>query len=624
MRILGITALVLAFAQPYIPKDEQFASDGKLISIFVDNSYSMEANSKDGSVLYDAVSAARNIVSAFGFSDEFILITNDFSGKESSILNKDEALSLLDEIEISTQSQLLADIFAFENNIASHSKNNERITYLISDFQKKQFDFEHITVDTARRYFLVQMPSQQSNNVSVDSCWFTTPVFLPGQQVELTTRVSNYGNAEVYKLPVRLFVNDQQRAIATVDLKPNSYADVGMSYTISADVIQRGVIQIDDSPITFDDELYFAYQVKSSSNVINIEERSDFNIYLQALYGKDSIFSYTENYEDQVNYALFAHTQLIILNQLKNLSSGLKDELTKYVNNGGGLLIFPHPNLDVESWNVFLTSLNTSTYVQLIEQELKATLPDIENTYYKGALMRNEANTDMPIILKHYALQKSGNNPSQSILKLENGEDLLNVTNVGNGKVYLSTVAMADEFGQAHKHALFFIPLHNIGINSMMQRNYYTTIGEESVFTISESALHSEDLFTIKSRQDEFEFIPEQRSVGNETALYFHDQIKNAGFYDVVKGENAITSMAFNSHRKESDLSYYSDKELYQMAKNHLGDCEIMDGSTANLSNQVAALLNGTPLWRYFIFIALGCFLVEILLLRFWSRAKVK
>ncbi|MDL2308365.1 BatA domain-containing protein [Bacteroidales bacterium OttesenSCG-928-C03] len=623
-RIMGITALVLAFAQPYIPKDEQITGDGKLVSIFVDNSYSMEANSKEGSVLYDAVDAARNIVSAFNFTDEFILITNDFSAKESSILNKDEILLLLDEIEISTNSQNLSAILSFEQNVAARANNSEKISYLISDFQKRQFDFENMKLDSISHYFLVQMPSQQSNNVSVDSCWFTTPVFLPGQQVDLTARISNYGNSEVYKLPVRLYVNDQQRALISVDLKPNSYADVQMNYTVNAEGIQRGYIQIDDTPITFDDQLFFTYNVKSSANVVIIEEKNAFNTYLRAMYGKDSIFNYFENYEDQVNYALFANAQLIVLDQLKSLSSGLKDELEKYVVNGGNLLVFPNADLNAENWNPFLSRLEIGGYSQLVEQELKAIFPDVENVYYKGSVTRSDVNTDMPVILKHFALQKSSGNPSQSILKLENGDDLLNFANVGKGKVFLASVALADEFGQAHKHALFFIPLHNIGIKSMMQSDYYTSIGQETVFTVSENARSSEELFTVKSRQDNFEFIPEQRSIGNEAALYFHDQIKNAGFYDVIRSNDVLASLAFNSNRKESDLTCYSEKEIYKMAEEHDANLAVIDGSANNLSSQVATLLKGTPLWRYFILIALCSFLVEILLLRFWGRAKVK
>ena len=58
LRVLGIAALVFAFAQPFIPSDRQKNRTGNLVTIFLDNSYSMEANSKEGKTLYDAVDAA--------------------------------------------------------------------------------------------------------------------------------------------------------------------------------------------------------------------------------------------------------------------------------------------------------------------------------------------------------------------------------------------------------------------------------------------------------------------------------------------------------------------------------------------------------------------------------------
>jgi len=76
LRLLGITALVFVFAQPYIPLKNNRMDGEKIISVFVDNSFSMESLTQDGSLFQDAVDAAKNVVNAFTYSDDFILITN--------------------------------------------------------------------------------------------------------------------------------------------------------------------------------------------------------------------------------------------------------------------------------------------------------------------------------------------------------------------------------------------------------------------------------------------------------------------------------------------------------------------------------------------------------------------
>src|SRR5687767_13764757 len=54
-RILAITFLVLAFAQPYIPASEKEIIKGEqTISIYIDNSFSMAALGKNGTLLDEA------------------------------------------------------------------------------------------------------------------------------------------------------------------------------------------------------------------------------------------------------------------------------------------------------------------------------------------------------------------------------------------------------------------------------------------------------------------------------------------------------------------------------------------------------------------------------------------
>ena len=125
LRVLGIACLVLAFAQPFLHGNTKSTKKGNVISIFVDNSYSMETNSKNGSRLFDAVDAAKSIVQTFDFADDFVLTTQDFSGEESHILNKDQMLELLDQIEVSPNSHSFKEIHAFEKHtLQSSDKEN--------------------------------------------------------------------------------------------------------------------------------------------------------------------------------------------------------------------------------------------------------------------------------------------------------------------------------------------------------------------------------------------------------------------------------------------------------------------------------------------------------------------
>lgn len=619
LRILGIAALVFAFAQPFIPTDKNKSKKGNLVTIFLDNSYSMEANSKDGSMLYDAVDAAKSIVNAFGFSDDFVLTTQDFSGEESHILNKDQILEMLDKVQVSSNSHSLKDILTFEKNTCTNSSKGNVVHYYISDYQKNNFNIAQLKTDSATATFLIPMPNEDRNNVSVDSCWFLSPVFKVGNQVTFFARIHNYGKEDVEKLPVKLYVNDKQKSIAALDIPANSFVDCRMVYNIENIGTQCGRVVLEDAPITFDDQLFFTYEVTDNTNIAVIEDKEP-NRFLYALYGKDSVFNYNAMAYNQVNYSQLKQCEVIVLSEVPTISSGLADELSKFVKSGGTLLVFPAKELD-NSYRSFLSGLGAGSFETLTKKELKCGNINTESLYFKGALEDQKGQLDMPVTLQHYEI--SGGSGNEVIMSLEDGAPLLASYPVEKGKVILSAVAMNDDYGNAHRHALFFVPMHNIGIMSAMQSKLYNIIGVDNMQTIALKTENMDNVLTLKSRSNKEEFIPEQRRVGNETALYFHDQVHDSGLYDIVKDGVVIGTIAFNQNRKESDLECYDEGDLKKMAKSSDQNIDVISADTKNIAKSITDKLNGKALWKYFIIFALLCFLTEIILLRFWGKPKI-
>ena len=623
LRILGIAAIAFAFAQPYLPNTNFETQSGNIVSVFVDNSFSMEAQTQQTSFLNESIDRARKITEAFSYNDEFVLITNDFSAQESQIINKDELLSRLDDIEITPHSKSLAQILHFNDNVVAKSHKSQKLDYFISDFQKSQFEFSPLMYDSTRLSFLLPIENKNINNVSIDTCWFDMPVFQVGYNVGVTVRISNYGKEEVVKLPVKLYINNEQRALGAVDIKPNSHADYTLHYTIQNSGIQAGMLEIYDTPITFDDRLYFVYEVAPSASIIAIQDK-DRNRYLHALYGTDSLFYYNVMNVNQIDYSAFSSAQLIILDQIEAISTGLAAELEKYVQNGGILAVFPSEKMDVSLWSSFFNTLNIPNYQELLTLELKLGTINKESIYFKGALQKSESeHLEMPAV-SHYYTFENKNVSAEEIMRLENNSPFLTAYSVGKGRVILSAVALNDFYGNAHKNAIFFIPLHNLGLMGQLKNTLFYFIGSNEMVTIPQRAIGSEDIFVLKSKNNDIELIPEQRNMGDETQMFLHSQIQQAGFYDVMKGGTVYATLAFNYQRDESNLEYYSEKELEKIADHSEGRILLLSSHAKNLTQSISDSLSGKPLWRYFIFVALTCFLTEVLLLRFWGRAKMK
>ena len=78
-RCLAIAALVLAFAQPYIPGPGGAVKAGpRAVSLFVDDSYSMDGQNANGRLLDQARKSAQDAVMAYGATDRFQLLTGRF------------------------------------------------------------------------------------------------------------------------------------------------------------------------------------------------------------------------------------------------------------------------------------------------------------------------------------------------------------------------------------------------------------------------------------------------------------------------------------------------------------------------------------------------------------------
>jgi hypothetical protein len=103
-RSLAILFLVFAFARPFIP-GKNAANSGKqqAVSVFIDNSYSMETLNKEGTLLDEAKRRAKEVVSAYSINDHFQLLTQDFEGKHQRLLSRDEFNDAVDAVKISPQ-----------------------------------------------------------------------------------------------------------------------------------------------------------------------------------------------------------------------------------------------------------------------------------------------------------------------------------------------------------------------------------------------------------------------------------------------------------------------------------------------------------------------------------------
>ena len=176
-RILAIAALVFAFAQPYFKKNEIGSSQGeKLVSVYFDNSFSMNNVAQEFTLLDKAKEQAENVANLYNQSDKFQLITNDFVLKHQRFVTRQEFIDLVQEVTTSSVTRKLTQVEQKQLDFLNKEGSQNKFGYYISDFQKSTSNLESLKQDSTLITNFVHLSPELTGNVFIDSVWFDSPI----------------------------------------------------------------------------------------------------------------------------------------------------------------------------------------------------------------------------------------------------------------------------------------------------------------------------------------------------------------------------------------------------------------------------------------------------------------
>lgn len=619
-RLLAITCLVLAFAQPYIPVANSEVLKGvRHVGIYIDNSFSMANVNENGRLLEDAKNKAKDIIKAYSPNDKFLLTTNDFEGRHQRLASKDEVLEWIDEIKESPIHRKLSDVISRQKDVLNQVKETIPLSYIISDFQQNFVNVETYKIDTLLKVQFVPITALNNNNLYIDSLAFATPYRQLNQTEELWVRIVNKGDKNAENVPIKLFINGEQKAVAAANVEAGSSEMVKLSFSISKSGWQEAFIKITDYPITYDDELYFSFNVQDKINILCINDEKE-SPYINKLFKDDVFFNFKNVNEKQLNFAEISTNSFVILNELRAISSGLAQELHKFIQNGGSVLLIPSTNADILSYNNFTQLVNACSFQNIDTTDNKTTRLNEAHQLYTNVFERIPENIDLPITLAHYPLIYSTKTNYDWLMMLSNNRPLLTSHTLKNGKLYLSAVSLDASFGNFARHALFVPTLYKMALYSISSPPLYYTIGKDEVIELLGINRKVDNLIKLTNNKTKTEFIPESRWEQSAVKLYLHHQIQNAANYDLSLGEDKVAKASFNYDRSESELEYFSKADLEQLIEKYSWEnTDVIEAASGNLTQIILNINRGIQLWKLFIVLTLVFLAIEVLLIKFYK-----
>ncbi len=603
-RTLAIAALVFAFAQPFIPSNPlQSSTLSNKISIYIDNSPSMEAIAEKGSLLNTAKEEALKLVKAFPDKDEFNLLTNDFEGKHQRWLKKKD---ILKEIELVSPSQTFrnaAEIQLRQQSLFTGQANG--YNFWLSDFQHNLKLDGSVTFDSTFLPKPFILEANQAQNIWIDSAWFPQPLLHLGSNNKIKVRIKNGGTSPWENQPLVLKIDGIQKALVNLTCNAGSSETAEINFSLS-DYSPHGFeLLLTDFPIVFDDVYYLSAAAKKILNVLLIHN-GEGNKHLETVFSLDSLYAFSDMPIGNLKSELFADQQLIILKSPQEMSATVYQELEKFVRSGGVLLAVPGVKMG-NSFQTFLQKvgfgLNQAQNSKQVFEKPSQRHPLMANVFSKLPDL-----AAMPTVNSWYnfTLNKS----HKTIISLENGQEWLSEVGLGKGSVYLMGSNLNLESGNFVQNALFVPVMLNLPIQAIQAAPASFSIGKQINFQLPSEAAGK----VVQIKNELADYRVETRLLNNQVFAALNGISPKAGIYSVLADGNEISKVAFNFPRQESNMKFYANEEIEAKLSEPL-----LVQTIDAYRNTISATGQGKALWRYFLLLALLMILIEVLLLRLWK-----
>jgi hypothetical protein len=618
-RCLAIAALCMAFAQPFLPgKMAENAASSNYVSLYVDNSFSMQ-NERDGKKLLEAaVDYASQTLRAFPKNAQFAVLNNSFEADQNFFFEANKAADLLAKTDFSNTGRDFRSIYDRQlGTLEANTSEKRNHIFWVSDFQKHTSgNLANLALDSTNNFYLVPLEPNDVSNLLVDSVWLDNPFVKVNENNILNVKVSHFGLQGVTDKIVKLFIDGKQVSGGTVSLEPGASETIQLNFAVASPGQKPCHINLDDYPVTFDNDYFFTLSVAPEIRIVHIA--GDNNNFVGNVYGNEPFFVVEKYSIAAVDYNKLNTANLVVLQGVREVDSGLLAALRSFLTRGGALLVFPPAQANVDSYTALL-GLKVGNVAD--GSRLALNPPDNQNPFFGGVFEKMTPNMNVPEATPTW--QWSG---GSQLLSFRNDQPFLSTFGLLNSTVYLCAAPLGEDYSTFAKHALFVPVMYKIALSSRKSPERLAfSFGETAIsLPLSEGEVYGRnDIFKLvhtDSTTTGLELIPPQRLAGNQLVIELPNANLVAGNYTLARRRDnqPVGLVAFNYDQGESRFDAYTPDEL-KAAFAGRKNVQVFDNTAADrFAAEFSAKNIAQPLWRQLLVAALVFLLIEVLILRFW------
>jgi len=617
-RVLGVLFLVLVFCQPFIPSAEQSSRTASgVVEVALDNSGSMQAAGNTlPQLVQEAVAEATALSQSYKPTAHFHVV-----GQSGANVSQSAFLEALNgQMEAGRRlgwgSTSVRDAW---------QKEQQGSLYVFSDFQKNEMPpqmLQHLR--TSGNIVLVPLAAKPSGNLYVDSVWLNDAFVRTRVTIALHIRLRNGGREDVADAPVKVLLGKQQVATFRVSVAAGQVSETTVQVQLPDTNLALGQVVIEDAPVTFDNTYCFTLQPAPTVHVVEIGEEPA----TKAAYANEPLFNYKFSQPQRVDYGILRQANLVIVREAVRIEPGLRDALVAVARRGGSVVVVPTSNpLERASYHELFRALGIGGEQWVggggipVKQELA--LPSARDPFFKDVLGAQPQRVAMPQVAPIVQMRQAG----RDILRLRDGGSYLTEFTSGAGRAYVFAAPFAKEYADFTAHSLFVPVLYRLAMLSYhadQQPAYRLDTNALTLTLPSQAGQTAPGEANYRLEHDSLTYIPAQRVQGGQLHLEIPVGLDKPGFYTLTQRGKPVTTLAFNSPKRESELAAYSVAELRQLIGPNQPTVRVLDlGAQPEALARYGSQQTGRPLWRYCLLLVLASLLAEALLLRFGRQRGV-
>jgi len=657
VRTLIPIVLALCMARPVLTGMKSLLGKTKTsMVILFDNSYSMNAVTSMQSSYDIAKKEAVKIINSLPRGSEVTIqwLSGDDESRIGPTFDHSRARG---ELSIQSKGFGVADpAAAIESAASLVSKSHyvDREVILISDFQELNWNSNtvgpinrsielHNSLPINPRISYIKVGNEFEDNIAIESVEVSRPVIGVGQKIRIYSNIKNYGKNKASEIRIFFRVDDLNRSVSQITLAPGETGQVIFSHSFETPGSHVIEVFADADSLKADNVIRYSMPVWDKLPVLLVtgdsssrpleSETAFLEIALQpfrsaAVKLSDLIETRTIT-EDKLTAEMLFQNRVVVLANVGRLGDVQVKHLTDFVNQGGGLLVFPGEKIQSEWYNKTLYSLGQGLlpmeFGELIVSNDQVNPANIVSHRYEHEALeifndpRNGSLSGFKLE-KWYKLvdRLTGSDAINVMASHDTGGAFLCEKKFGEGRVIQCSTACDDDWSNLPVKPSY-LPLMQQIVTYLAStvfppRNIEVDQQIASILTVSDAGRIA-IITDPQGRRHELKCIEK-----GSRSIVEYDKTSRPGLYTLETPSNDIIHYIVNTSRAESELTLINQEQFTQIADKAQIQAVNSADEYLELDKQRRY---GRETWKILLCVLLVLIVLEMILQQRFGRIKV-